>query len=136
MELGKAVDAAEARLTEAQQRVGFYQSRLHDAAVACARAEADPIAKVTLGRVQEALQTLLALGPDLECMASKGLVHPETRAAIAAAGGGLLNRSIPYPGSSDAWTAYGIRYQASPWRSAVAALEQDPDAPLPSVPTE
>ena len=125
MALGVAAEAAEAKVTEARQRVSFYHSRMHDAAAAVVRDEVPAIAKPMIEQLEKAVSVILALGPDVYYLLHNSLLPKD---AIPADISRLLNVSTTQ------WPAFEQRYRASPWRGAVAALEQDQEASLPMAP--
>lgn len=122
--LGKAVEAAEADLAEAQQHAAFSHARLHDAAFAATKAEVPTVVQPTIDQVEAAFATILAHGPDLFYLINSqiletGSLEPHTRR--------LLNIA------TTEWPAFQQKFQTSRWRGVVAMLEQDAEAPLPPV---
>ena len=125
MELGQAEEAAKATANAAKGRVGFYSNQVKEAASDVVRAETPAVAAVMADRLAEALKTIAQIGPDLACLLDSGLVGKDVIANVPF-GSRALNMC------STEWLEFAAAYRNSPWRGAVAALSNDPDAPLPS----
>jgi hypothetical protein len=128
MPFSVAMEQAQSRVEVAQSPVFTADMRIPEAAAAVVRAEATPAASASLERLQDALATILEHGPDLLALCDRKLIDPAVAREIENTAGGLLRKAL------GGWPAYDARYRQSPWRGALAALEQDPAAPLPQAP--
>jgi hypothetical protein len=115
-------DTARDRIPDAERTVTAAQDQVTAAARRVACAEAIPVARACMARLQEAYAILLEAAPDLLCLVDKNLVPPDLAREAETAAGGLLRRAS---GCSE----IEARYRRSPWRVAVERLQDDPHAP-------
>ncbi|MFL5285192.1 MAG: hypothetical protein ACJ8AW_30505 [Rhodopila sp.] len=118
-------DTARDRIPDAERTVTAAQDQVTAAARRVACAEAIPVARACMARLQEAYAILLDAAPDLLCLVDKNLLLPDLAREAETAAGGLLRRAS---GCSE----IEARYRRSPWRVAVERLQDDPQATLPA----
>jgi hypothetical protein len=117
-------ERAAARVAEAERPIWHAQDTVNKAAIAVARAEAEPVARAALTRVLAAIEVILQHGPDLVAQEHRELLPHDLSAAVRNAAGGMLMKLRD-------WPPFEQRFHASPWRASVDLLKQDPAISLP-----
>jgi hypothetical protein len=125
MSLGMAEEAAKARFEAAKQHLYFAQQLIRDAAGSVVRSESDGVVAAMTEQLQQAYKTIAACGPDLWWLLEQNFV---TDLAAKEAANRLGRNPI-------GWDEFVQRRRHSAWQAALHALQDDPDARLPSPPS-
>jgi hypothetical protein len=119
-----AEEHARARVADAERPIWRAHDDVNTAAIAVARAEAEPVARAALVRVLAAIEVILQHAPDLVAQEHRELLPSDLAQAVRTAAGGMLTKLRD-------WPPFEQKFHANPWRASVDLLKQDPTIPLP-----